>query len=127
MPEGIEAARRKWEARLRVDGVSRSDARRLATAKEVRRRVKESKVRSLLALRCEQEEAEAAWRRDFKPYGLILTERQPANWIAGMAHGLECRVHFEDSTDPESFRDQVLRALPAEVEPWGKAVGFEVH
>ena len=44
-----------------------------------------------------------------------------------MAHGYECRIRFGEGTDPETFRDQVLRALPDEVEPWGKAVGFEVH
>lgn len=125
--EGIETARRKWEARLRADGMSRSEARRLATAQEVGRRIKESKIGWLLALRREREEAEAARRRDFKPYGLIRTERQPNGWISRWGHGLDCKVRFEEGTDPESFRDQMLQALPDEIETWGKAVGFEVH
>ena len=127
MPEGIEAARRKWEARLRADGMSRSEASRLATAKEVSRRIKESRVRFLSALRREQEEAEAAWRRHFKPYGFILTERQPTGWISRWGHGVACRVRFQDSAGPESFHDQVFRVLPDEIEPWGKVLGFEVH
>lgn len=133
-PEGIEAARRKWETRLRREGNPPSESRRVATTREVRRRIKESGQRVLKEREREEEEhlrwvaeTEAVRRRDFKPHAFILTARQPANWISGLAHGDACRIRFKEGTEPESFRDQVLRALPDAVEPWGKVVGFEVH
>ena len=126
--EGIEAARRKWEARLLADGVSRSDARRLATTEEVRRRVKESRVRWLLALRREREEAEAAWRRNFTPHAVLLTERERPSLVIGMMlFGDQRFVFFEKVTDPADFRDYVLSVLPEEVVLFGKPVGYIVN
>ncbi len=127
-PEGIEAARRKWEARLLADGMSRSDARRLATAAEVRRRVKESRVRWLLALRREQEGVEAAWRRNFRPHAVILTENERPSLVIGMMlFGDQRFVFFGEGTDPVSLRDQVLRALPEDVPLFGKPISFVVN
>lgn len=126
--EGIEAARSKWEARLLADGLSRSGARRLATAEEVRRRVKESRVRRLLALRREQEEAEAAWRRDFRPHAVIVTERErPSNLFWMLFAGDERFVFFEKGTNPADFRDYVLGVLPEETALFGKPVGYIVN
>ena len=126
--EGIEAARSKWEARLFADGLSRSGVRRLATAEEIRRRVKESRVRRLLALRREQEEAEAAWRRDFTPHAVIVTEREwPSNLFWMMFTGDERFVFFETGTNPADFRDYVLGVLPEETALFGKTVGYIVN
>ena len=128
VPAGIEAARRKWEARLLAGGMSRSETRRLATAEEVRRRVKESRVRRFLDLRRELGEAEATWRRNFRPHAVALTERERPSLVIGMMiFGDQRLVYFPEETDPASFRDQVLRALPEDVPLFGRPIGFIVN
>ncbi len=128
MPGGIETARRKWEARLLADGMSRTDARCLASAEEVRCRVKESRVRRFLDLRRELEEAEATWRRNFRPHAVLLTERERPSLVIGMMlFGDQRFVFFQEQTDPTSFRDQVLRVLPEDVPLFGRPIGFIVN
>ena len=71
--------------------------------------------------------AEAAWRRDFRPHAVILTERdRPVMLAAMMFTGDQRFVFFEKGADPATLGEQTRQALPDEVPLFGEPQGYIV-
>jgi hypothetical protein len=81
----------------------------------------------------EQQEAEARdkiWRENFRPHGIILTEKTVPNpiFVAAMI-GVEklLRIDLDTTQGPVSFVRQVLDRLPDGVPAFGKPNGFVIN
>ena len=92
------------------------------------RRVKESKQRLQEERARWKEEAEAAWRREFRPHAVILTERErPLSLWWMMFVGDDRFVFFEEGTESQSYCDYTLGLLPRETVLFGQPVGYVVN
>ena len=92
------------------------------TAEAALSRLQESRERRREA------KAEAAWRRDFRPHAVILTERdRPVMLAAMMFTGDQRFVFFEKGADPATFAEQTRQALPDEVPLFGEPQGYIVN
>ena len=89
------------------------------TAEAALSRLQESRQRRREA------KAEAAWRRDFRPHAVILTERdRPVMLAAMMFTGDQRFIFFEKGADPATLCEQTRKALPDEVSALRRAAGL---
>ena len=114
--------------------MSLEEARGLATAAEVRRRVEDAKRRrhEEQEQRDSEREGEKAileetHRRSFNPCAQVLAERRPGTVIGAWSHSRRSVIHSEEGTDPEAFAERALRALPKKTPLGGKTLGYVGH
>jgi hypothetical protein len=103
----------------------------LETSAETVKRALEQTVRELeLAEKQEAEARDKIWRENFRPHGIILTEKTvPSPIFVAAMIGVEklLRIDLDLSQGPVSFVRQALERLPEGVPAFGKPVGFVIN
>ena len=103
----------------------------LETSAETVKRALEQTVRELeLAEKQEAEARDKIWRENFRPHGVILTEKTvPSPIFVAAMIGVEklLRIDLDATQGPVSFVRQVLDRLPEGVPAFGKPVGFVIN
>ena len=103
----------------------------LETSGETVKRALDQTVREIeLAEKQEAEARDKIWRENFRPHGIILTEKTvPSPIFVAAMIGVEklLRIDLDLAQGPVSFVKQVLVRLPEGVPAFGKPVGFVIN
>jgi hypothetical protein len=103
----------------------------LEISAETVKRTLEQTVRELeLAEKQEAEARDKIWRENFRPHGIILTEKTvPSPIFVAAMIGVEklLRIDLDATQGPVSFVRQVLDRLPDGVPAFGKPIGFVIN
>jgi hypothetical protein len=103
----------------------------LETSAETVKLALDQTVRELeLAEKQEAEARDKIWRENFRPHGIILTEKTvPSPIFVAALIGVEklLRIDLDATQGPVSFVRQVLDRLPDQVPAFGKPIGFVIN
>jgi hypothetical protein len=83
-----------------------------------------------LAEKLKAEARDQIWRENFRPHGIVLTEKTvPSPIFVAALIGVEklLRIDLDATQGPVSFVRQVLDHLPEEVPAFGKPIGFVIN